>query len=131
MDGVVHLSYRDYADHNRTKEMSLAATEFLRRFLLHVVPHGFMRIRHYGITANRERDHKLSRARQLLGQRPLCEPPPTREKPALEIIGASTTERSADPPTCPSCGGRLRVVEIIPAPPRESSPRLPAPRDTS
>jgi len=130
-NGVVRFSYRDYADHNRTKEMTLPATEFLRRFLLHVVPPGFMRIRHYGITANRERDHKLTRARQLLGQRPLCQPPPTGEEPAVETVGASTTERSTDPPTCPSCGGRLRVVEIIPAPPRESSLRLPTPRDTS
>jgi len=90
-----------------------------------------MRIRHYGITANRHRDRKLARARELLGPRPRGEPPPTGEEPAVETVGTRMTERSAEPPTCTACGGRLCVVEIIPAPPRESSLRLPAPRDTS
>jgi hypothetical protein len=54
-DGVVRFRWKDYADHSSQKEMTLPAPEFLRRFLLHVVPCGFMRIRHYGILANRHR----------------------------------------------------------------------------
>jgi hypothetical protein len=129
--GVVRFGYRDYADHNAEKEMTLTAEEFLRRFLLHVLPRGFMRVRHYGITANRHRGHKLARARERLGPRPRCAPPPTAAAPAGETLGARPTARAADPPTCPRCGGRLRVIEILPAPPRESPLRLPAPRDTS
>jgi Putative transposase len=64
-DGAVRFQYRDYADHKHSKEMTLPAAELLRRFLLHVVPRGFMRIRHYGATANHHRERKLTRAREL------------------------------------------------------------------
>ena len=65
-DGVVRFRYPDYAAQGATKIMELQATEFLRRFLLHVVPPGFVRIRRYGLLANRARQEKLTRARQLL-----------------------------------------------------------------
>jgi Putative transposase len=54
-DGRVRFRWKDYADHDRVKVLTLEADEFLRRFLLHVVPRGFMRIRHFGLLANRTR----------------------------------------------------------------------------
>ena len=65
-DGVVRFCYTDYAAGGTAKVMALRAEEFLRRFLLHVVPTGFVRIRHYGLLANRTRQAKLARARRLL-----------------------------------------------------------------
>ena len=53
-DGIVRFRWKDYADHGRTKVMALGVEEFLRRFLLHVLPRGFVRIRHFGLLANRQ-----------------------------------------------------------------------------
>jgi hypothetical protein len=68
-DGHVRFRYTDYrADRPETPQtMTLVATEFMRRFLLHVLPAGFHRMRHYGLLGNRHRTHKLARCRQLLG----------------------------------------------------------------
>jgi hypothetical protein len=118
--GAVRFTYRDYADHAKDKELVLPAPEFLRRFLLHVVPSGFMRIRHYGLTANCQCAPRLQRCRQLLG------------------IGETTrpqTDLTAAPPElapkpCPHCGGHLRVVAIV-SPIRRHALRLAAPFDTS
>ena len=66
-DGKVRFRYKDYADSGKQKVMTLDATEFIRRFLLHVLPNGFMHIRHYGFLANRFRQRKLALCRQLLG----------------------------------------------------------------
>jgi hypothetical protein len=112
--GVVRFAYRDYAANSQCKEMTLAATEFLRRFLLHVVPPGFIRIRHYGITANCHRGRKLARARESLGQAPPPADPglATRHDAASPTSEAGGSERQA---TCPHCGGRLRVLEVLPA----------------
>lgn len=110
-DGVVRLAYKDYADANRTKEMTLQAEEFLRRFLLHVVPKGFMRIRHYGITANRQRAQKLARCRELLQARDTGHP-----RPALVDDGESDhqgVDHQAVNKSCPLCGGPLSVIEVI------------------
>jgi len=98
-DGVVRFRYRDYADGSRTKILRLSADEFLRRFCLHVLPKGFMRIRHFGLLANRSRGAKLTRARALLG----ADPPPAA--PAT----ASTAEAiehltGIDITHCPVCG---------------------------
>ena len=127
-DGAVRFQYRDYADHNRSKEMTLSATELLRRFLLHVVPRGFMRIRHYGVTANRHREQKLARARELLGQSSQLV---AEEKSSLDSLETNTTDTAPDPSTCPACGGTMRVVEIIAPARRGSFLLLPAPHDTS
>lgn len=70
----VTFRYRDYANGNPLKIMRLAANEFLRRFLLHVVPSRFVRIRYYGFMANRFRTNNLSRARQLIGEHPITLP---------------------------------------------------------
>jgi hypothetical protein len=118
--GVVRFSWKDYADHNATKEMTLRAEEFLRRFLLHVVPRGFMRIRHYGILANRHRAQKLRRCRELLGvptpQAPLTMPNRDSQRDA-------PNERDTEPPLppCPICGAPMRVVEILAPRPWDTS----------
>jgi hypothetical protein len=109
-DGVVRFRWRDYAHHNQVKVMALPATEFLRRFLLHVVPSGFMRIRHFGLLANRNRTAKLARCRSLLA------PPP--EAAVDRCDGAAPSgEASAsadEPKRCPVCGaGPLRIIEIL------------------
>jgi Putative transposase/Transposase zinc-binding domain len=67
-DDQVFLRWKDYAQGNQQKVMALEAVEFIRRFLLHVVPSGFVRIRHYGLQANRVRAGNLARCRILLGQ---------------------------------------------------------------
>jgi hypothetical protein len=70
-DTDVRFRYKDYAHGNRRKVMALPAGEFIRRFLLHVLPSGFMRIRHYGLLANRIKRVQLAQARDALG----CAPP--------------------------------------------------------
>ena len=77
-DGMVRFRYKDYAHGNRKRVMTLTALEFVRRLLLHVLPTGFMRIRHYGILANRHRHEKLALCRQLLGSGSAVEPEPCR-----------------------------------------------------
>jgi hypothetical protein len=99
-DGVVRFRYHDYAAHGATKIMELHATEFLRRFLLHVVPSGFVRIRHYGLLANRTRHEKLARARQLLAV--------VAAAATALLPPAQPTGTSDPPPTsarCPRCAG--------------------------
>ncbi len=66
-DGTVTFRWRDYADGNRSKIMTLDAIEFLRRFLMHVLPDGFVRIRYFGFLGNHHRKRRIARARQLLG----------------------------------------------------------------
>jgi putative transposase/transposase-like zinc-binding protein len=65
--GEVTFRYKDYRNSNQQRTMTLTAEEFIRRFLLHVLPHGFHRIRYYGFLGNRFRKEKLARCRQLLG----------------------------------------------------------------
>jgi len=113
-DGVVRFSWKDYADHNARKEMTLGAEEFLRRFLLHVVPRGFMRIRHYGLLANCRREQKLARSRELLGVAP-PPPPPEPEIDDLATRDHSDTSSTREPAAraCPVCGKPMHVIEII------------------
>ena len=72
----VRFRYKDYAHGNRRKVLSLSPAEFIRRCLLHVLPRGFMRIRHYGLLANRNKRLKLAQARSALDQPPLAQAPP-------------------------------------------------------
>jgi hypothetical protein len=99
-DGVVRFQYKDYATQGRTKLMELQATEFLRRFLLHVVPAGFVRIRHYGLLANRTRQAKLVRARQLLAL--------VAATPLLPPVAGLASDPAPSPTAaarCPHCAG--------------------------
>jgi hypothetical protein len=110
-DGVVHLRYKDYAAGGTTKVIELQAEEFLRRFLLHVVPPHFVRIRHFGLLANRARSNKLARCRQLLAVVAAAAtatlPTQNGETPAA---GTETTPLVR----CPACGGgSLRVIAVL------------------
>jgi len=114
-DGNVTFRYKDYAQESRQRTMTLAAAEFIRRFLLHVLPDGFMRIRHYGYLANRHRRQKLATCRRLLG---VLEPAATEaEDPQVK-----PTTDSGEPETairCPACRiGRLLVIETFQRRPR-------------
>ena len=107
--GVVRCRWKDYNDGNRVKLMALPAEEFIRRFLLHIVPERFVRIRHFGFLANRSRQAKLERCRQFLGQ-PLLPPSSTAEAvPALLLrLTGIDIER------CQVCGqGRLASGAIF------------------
>lgn len=79
-DGKVTFRYRDYADGNRTKTMTVSGIEFLRRFLQHVLPRGFVRLRHYGLHASGNVGTKLAHAKRLLGALPVAEPSPGEAK---------------------------------------------------
>lgn len=105
-DGVVRFRYQDYAAEGSTKVMELRAEEFLRRFLLHVVPAGFVRIRHYGLLANRTRQAKLTRARQLLAV------------VVATVVPFLPPTTPSDPPPastrCPCCAGsHWRILAFL------------------
>jgi hypothetical protein len=105
-EGLVRFRWKDYADGDRVKVMALPAEEFLRRFLLHVVPDGFVRIRHFGLLANRGRAAKLARCRELLAAVAPTGPaaPETVAAFILRVTGVDITR-------CPVCRtGRLHVV---------------------
>ena len=108
-DGLVRFRWKDYADGDQPKVMALPAAEFIRRFLLHVVPDRFVRIRHFGLLANRSRQAKLTRCRDLLGQPPPPVTPP-ESVPALVLrLTGIDLER------CPACPeGRMRRTEVLP-----------------
>lgn len=111
-DGMVRFSYRDYQAEGVTKEMSLPAMEFIRRFLQHVLPKGFVRVRHYGLLAPRYRQQKLARCRALIGQyhAEITQPQP-KEALVRMMLGG-------DPAVCPLCGvGQMERYETLMAHP--------------
>ncbi len=107
-DNTVTFKWKDYRAKGRTraKVMTLDTGEFIRRFLIHVLPQGFHRIRHYGLSANGGRAENLARARQLLAV------PTPQDGPDT---GADADDHEA--PTlaqpCPSCGGSMIVIETF------------------
>ena len=111
-DAGVTFRYKDYRRNGaeRQQVMTLEAGEFIRRFLLHDLPRGFHRIRHYGLLASGTRRDNLERARQLLEVAP-----PAKDAPAEPI---------ETPPSCPCCGGHMIVIEILE---RRFQPRAPPP----
>ena len=117
-DQVTFL-YRDRTDHDRVKSMRLDAFEFIRRFLLHVLPHQFTKIRHYGILSTRNRSTKLVRCQQLLG----CADgvsTPAEPRPWQERMKRLT---GLDPRICPHCGKGIMHVKKILDPLWEGTPR--------
>ena len=113
----VAFRWKDYRHHGKSKVMALDADEFIRRFLLHTLPDGFHRIRHYGFLANGHRAAKLALCRELLAARPIIEPAtPTEPKQA-----AIAFDR------CPCCGGAMITFAILLRPPPRPSFR----QDTS
>ena len=113
----VTFRYKDYRRNGPARycTMTLSADEFIRRFLLHVLPKGFHRIRHYGLLASASCKANIARAKELI-----ADPMPTAEPTAAH--------RTADPhttdhrPPCPCCGGRMIIVEVFA---RGGSPRGP------
>jgi hypothetical protein len=111
-DGNVHFTWKDYADGNTQKVMTLPAVEFIRRFLQHVVPSGFVRIRHYGLLANRHRQEQLQRCREMLR----VEQPDSDKTTVLASVPEGPEPVPAAPSwqSCPSCGrGRMVWIEDI------------------
>ena len=100
-EGRIRFRWRDSRDSNQIKEMSLDAVEFIRRFLLHVLPGGFVKIRHFGFLANRHRRAKVQRCREF-----------------LPASGALPVIIKRPQPVCPVCGvGHLHVIEPQSVPP--------------
>jgi hypothetical protein len=117
-DERVRFQYKDYADQSRTKVMTLSAEEFIRRFLLHVLPKGFVRIRHYGLLASRNVPTKRTRARELLKAMSAArEPARTPESWSDRLLTWIREELAR----CPCCHGPL---ERRPLPPQGSSPLI-------
>lgn len=110
-DAGVTMRYKDYRRDgaDRQRAMTLGADEFIRRFLLHVLPRGFHRIRHYGLLAGSARKASLALARELLDVRP--------------DAGDAPIDDPVDPtPSCPCCGGKMIVIEVFA---RRRQPRAP------
>lgn len=109
-DDQVTVAYRDRADGDRIKQMTLDAFEFIRRFLWHVLPHQFIKIRHYGLLSTRNRQTKLKQAQQLLGTAPSASE--AEEPVAWDTLLYRLT--GVDPTICPHCGtGHMIPKQIL------------------
>jgi Putative transposase/Transposase zinc-binding domain len=108
-DRGVTFRYKDYRHDGqaRHRTMTLSADEFIRRFLLHVLPKGFHRIRHYGLLASAGCKANIARARELIAA----------PMPAVDPAAAHDTADPRDPsdhrPPCPCCGGRMLIIEVF------------------
>jgi hypothetical protein len=101
--GKVSFRWRDSAHHNKKRVMTLNVEEFLRRFFLHVLPRGFVRIRHFGFLTNRNRKQRLQLCRDLL----------QASGATLTASGPATAAPSASFWMCPLCGGEMVIVERV------------------
>ena len=127
-DSKVTFTWKDYRHGAAPNTMTLAADEFIRRFLLHVLPGGFQRIRHYGFLANGHRRAKITLIRKLLG--------PAFPSPALaagtdEVATTENAICAAATPPCPCCGGTMAVIETLPGPRRHGRRPVIRRNDTS
>ncbi len=114
----VRFRWRDYAHGDRLKVLSLEAQEFMRRFLLHVLPKGFMRIRHYGLIANRGKAAKLAAARTALNQ-----PAPLAASQPETVAEFWKRITGMDLARCPQCHlGTLQLVAVLQRAPRARAP---------
>ena len=124
-DGQVAFAWKDYHHESRRKVMRVDAPEFVRRFLLHVLPTGLQRIRHYGLLANRYRQAKLDRCRQLLAA-----PVPAVELPAAPLDYRDRYQRltGVSLRECPHCGrGQMvRIESFLPGALPRGPPRIPS-----
>jgi Putative transposase/Transposase zinc-binding domain len=107
-DSGVSFRWKDYRIEgpSRWKTMTLTPHEFIRRFLMHVLPKGFHRIRHYGLFASANRAANIAKARELLAVPARSEQPDTPEAPAAD-------EPRMLPRPCPCCGGRMFIIETF------------------
>ena len=116
----VTFSYKDYADGQKRKTLTLELGEFVRRFCLHVLPERFVKIRHYGLLGNRDRQERVERARQLLG---------VASGPRPEPVPPPPSGGSQPPGRCPFCG-RPTLILLGPVPP-ERAAKKPSVLDSS
>ena len=107
-NGQVTFQYKDYRNQHRQRTLTLPATEFIRRFMMHVVPRGFMRIRYYGFLANTHRDKQLDKIRKLLNAH---QPEPTCEEQPQDYPHDDPGSQR-----CPNCRGTMRSIDISPRP---------------
>ena len=108
-ESAITFRYKDYrrSGQPRHRTMTLTTHEFIRRFLLHVLPNGFHRIRHYGLLASATCKVNIARARELIAApEPLIEPTTARDTKA----DGTATDRL---PLCPCCGGHMIIIEIF------------------
>ena len=122
-DGRVSFRWKDYAHGGRQGILTLEAVEFVRRFLMHVLPSGFVRVRHSGLLANRHRQEKRARCRELLGMAvtPQADTAPSEPDPVMPTILETTVTPTR---VCPRCGaGRMVVVAEFPPLPSAAGTR--------
>jgi putative transposase len=109
-DRKVTFRWKDYRNGNQVRSMTLGSNEFIRRFLLHVLPDGFMRIRHYGLLSNSHREQKLALCRELLSAESV-EATTSKSQDWKARYQALTGEQID---FCPECHqGRLLIVEVL------------------
>ena len=122
-DGQVSFRWRDYRHSNTMKLMTLSVGEFIRRFVLHTFPSGWVRIRHYGVLGNRCRAHTLPACRKALSQPPSVPPVPASAPELMRRLTGIDIER------CPHCRqGRFVVIATLyPLWPLEDVPRTTGP----
>ncbi len=105
----VAFSWKDYRQDGATKILKLKPDEFIRRFLLHTLPDGFHRIRHFGFMANRHRAAKLALCRSLLLDHERTAPQNVEPPPV-----SSDPQTPAEAAACPNCGGVMRIIGRVP-----------------
>jgi hypothetical protein len=107
-NGQVTFTWRDYRDHHRQKQMTLDAYEFIRRFLLHILPSGYYKIRYYGLLSNRHRKAKLQLCRRVLKVKDKV------EEAAFNLLDALFDLTGLDLSCCPACHkGRMVIVTYL------------------
>lgn len=112
-DDLVQFRYKDYRDPAAQKTMTLTAADFIRRFLVHVLPAGFQRVRYFGFLGNRYRRAKLTRCRQLLGM-PTPAPTPGDARPSHEYRDVYERLTGTSLRICPVCReGHMLVIDQI------------------
>jgi hypothetical protein len=116
-NGIVTFSYKDRSDENKVKELTLPVEEFIRRFLLHILPNGFMKIRYFGFLAHTNKRKSIPLLRQLIGSR--VELPEkimeTVQEMMLRLIGVDIT-------ICPKCkNGKMKIIKELPMPTSDTS----------
>ena len=125
-DDHVALCWKDYRQNGAAKIMRLTPDEFIRRFLLHTLPDGFHRIRHFGFMANSHRAAKLALCRSLLAERTEPAAADKTEPPSKESNDRAQAENPENPrpakvlPACPDCGGIMRIIRDCPRRPSQT-----------
>jgi hypothetical protein len=116
-DGQVTFTWKEYRREGKRGRLTLPVEEFLRRFVQHVLPHSFVKVRHYGLLANRQREQKLALSRFLLALLGLC----------LAVIAGVGPAAAEAERLCPECGQGYPIAaeRLLPVPPgREQEPRV-------